>query len=153
MALTFTDEQAKNLLALLGLPADTSDIDTILATVQDLADTSQGAPDQVAAARAAGLVTIDPTSLASLQAEATEGRTLKAAAARQEVEIEVDSAVRAGKIPPARREHWVGLVAADAELGKVLASMPANVIPVQELGHGGEPDADNDLTERADWFH
>jgi hypothetical protein len=36
MALTFDDTQAASLLDMLGLPPDTTDIDTVLATITDL---------------------------------------------------------------------------------------------------------------------
>ncbi|WP_328856366.1 phage protease [Williamsia herbipolensis] len=162
MPLTLTDDQSAQLLDLIGLPADTTDVDTILATVTDLVAAEQGATDGqndqkpstvAAAARRIGLETVDTDTLASLRSQAAEAGTLKAAAARRGVEQSVDSAIKAGKIPPSRRDHWVGLVTADAELGKVLASMPDNVVPLVEIGHGlnsngTQPDEQDD----AGWF-
>lgn len=58
MALTFDDDQATALLEAIGLSADTTDLVTIQATVEDMAKSSGG--DAVAAAKRAGLATIDP---------------------------------------------------------------------------------------------
>lgn len=60
MALTFNDEQAAALIEALGLAADTTEVDLILATVADLAAQAAGMnpekPSTVAAAaRKAGL--------------------------------------------------------------------------------------------------
>jgi hypothetical protein len=51
MALTFDDDQAAALLMALGLPDDTTDLDTILATVTDaVGDQTDPKPSAVAAA-------------------------------------------------------------------------------------------------------
>lgn len=149
-AIAFDEEQGTKLLELLGLPADTdpADIAAILAVIEDLAKVDAG--DPIAAAKKAGLATIDPESLTHLQAEAQKGRDLIAASARRVVEDKVTAAIKAGKIPPHRKSHWVTLVSNDGALGEVLASMPANVIPVDPIGHG--QDGDDNLTEEAAWF-
>ncbi|EUA09287.1 hypothetical protein I546_4165 [Mycobacterium kansasii 732] len=58
MALTFDDEQAAKLFDSLGLPADTSDVETVLATVADLAAQAAGVsaekPSTIAAAARKG---------------------------------------------------------------------------------------------------
>ncbi|MEC4763365.1 hypothetical protein VT930_09635 [Mycobacterium sherrisii] len=149
MALTFNDDQATQLLQFLGLPDDTTDLDLILSTIADMAKADGG--DPVAAAKRAGLATIDPDSLLQLRADAQKGRDLAAAAAKHEVEQKVEAAIHAGKIPPSRRKHWVQLISSDAGMAEVLASMPDNLIPMNEIGHslGGD---NNQLAERADWF-
>ncbi|QNI06497.1 hypothetical protein GAN17_09450 [Mycobacterium kubicae] len=140
MALTFDDAQAATLLDALGLPADTTDIDTTLATVKDAvtASTAEGAqPSAVAAAaRRVGLELIDADTITALRRDAAEGRQIAAAAKRKQVEDTVKAAVQSGKITPARSKHWITLIEADPGMAEVLASVPDNTFPVKEIGHG-----------------
>lgn len=154
MALTFDDTQAAAQLAALGLPADTTDVDLVLATLSDLAAQAaeQKPSDVAAAARAAGLEVMDADTLTALRRDATEGRQLKAAAARQKVEDTVNAAVGKGKITPARRKHWVSLITADPDMADVLASVPdETAVPLTEVGHGLGAD-DVDVNQR-EWFY
>ncbi|WP_280354296.1 phage protease [Nocardia otitidiscaviarum] len=156
MALTLTDDQAARLLELLGLPADTTDIDTILATVEDLAAAESaggGKPSEIAAAAGRiGLTVIDADTLAALRADADEGRRIQAAAAKAEIDGKVDHAIRHGKITPARRKHWVDLITADPAMADVLASVPnETAVPLTEIGHSYDSEANN-LTDTPPWF-
>lgn len=159
MALTFDDTQAAALLEALGLPADTTDIDTTLATVRDAAtaSTAEGAqPSAIAAAaRRNGLEVLDGDTIAALRRDAAEGRQLKAAAARKRVEDAVDEAVSKGKITLARRKHWVDLITADPGMGEVLASVPnETAVPLTEVGHGvGREDGDHEDPQQPQWFY
>ncbi|AFM16993.1 Mu-like prophage I protein [Mycolicibacterium chubuense NBB4] len=157
MALTFDDTQAATLLDLLGLPADTTDVETILATVKDAvtASTADGAqPSAVAAAaKRVGMELLDTDTAASLRAEAAEGRQIKAAAVCQKIEASVGDAIAKGKITPARRKHWIDLITADPGMADVLASVPnETAVPMTEIGHGmdsdGAPGQPNDA-----WFY
>lgn len=138
MALTFDDTQAATLLELLGLPADTDDIDTVQATVKDAVTPTDGKPSEVAAAaKRAGLEVIDGDTLSALRNEAAEGRQIKAAAAREKIEAAVGDAITKGKITPSRRDHWINLITHDAEMANVLASVPdETAVPMTEIGHG-----------------
>ncbi|SON62265.1 hypothetical protein MSIMFI_03790 [Mycobacterium simulans] len=143
MALTLDDDQAARLLELLGLPADTSDIDLVLATVEDLANqTSAPKPSDVAAsAKAHGLEVIDADTLTALRNDAAEGRRLVVAAAQQRITAAVDKAVARGAITPARREHWIKLASADEAMLDVLASTPdETAVALTEMGHGVDSD-------------
>jgi len=53
----------------------------------------------------------------------------------------VEAAVKDGRIPPARREHWKKLAAADYEGTKTtLASLEAGLVPVKARGSAGSGD-------------
>lgn len=141
MALTFTDEQATALLAPLGLPTNTSDPTTVVATVVDAlaADSlATAAPSAIVAAAAkAGLEVLDSETATALRAAAAEGQQIKAAVARQRVQDTVNQAVAKGKITPSRKEHWVALISADAAMADVLNNVPdETAVPINELGHG-----------------
>jgi hypothetical protein len=157
MAITFDDEQATALLELLGLPADTIDVDTILATVKDAvtASTAEGAqPSAVAAAaRRNGLEVLDTDTMSALRRDATEGRQIKAAAARKAVEDAVSDAITKGKITLSRRKHWVDLITADPGMGEVLAGVPnETAVPLTEVGHAVSSEDGNHGTT-PEWFH
>lgn len=145
MALTFDDDQAAALLDALGLPADTTDADLVVATATDLAAQAAGMnpekPSTVAAAaRKAGLEVVDTATLTALRHDAQEGRKIAAAAAQQKIEAAVDDAVSKGKITAARKQHWIKLAAADPGMLDVLASVPnETAVPMTELGHSIEP--------------
>ena len=156
MALTFTKDQTAQLFELLGIPADTdtSDVDAILAVIENLAseavdDTAKPSAG-AAAAKRLGLEAVDTDTLSTLRADAAEGRRLTAAAAKQQVETKVDDAIRKGKIAASRRGHWVNLISADPGMADVLASVPdETAVPMTEVGHATEPNLD----EPAAWFY
>jgi hypothetical protein len=158
MALTFTDDQPAALLDMLGLPADTTDVDTVLATIQDCATDEQSEGDMAkpsavaAAAKRIGFEVIEAASLELLRRGATEGRQLKAAVERQDIETTVDEVIRKGKIAASRRKHWVSLIGADPGMAEVLASVPdETAMPMTEIGHGVANE--DGLAESAEWFH
>jgi hypothetical protein len=157
MALTFDDTQAAALLEALGLPPETTDIDLILATAADLAAQAAGMnpekPSTVAAAaRKAGLETIDAASLAALKHDAQEGRAMAAAAKQQKIEAAVDEALRLGKIARSRRKHWIMLCTNDEGMLAELAAVPnETAVPLTEIGHSTEPADEHADTGR--WFY
>jgi len=140
MGLTFDDAQAAELLDILGLPTDTTDIALVLATLKDAVS---GAPTNLqpsaiaAAAKSAGLEVLDTDTASALRADAAEGRQIKAAVARQRIEDTVTAAISKGKITPARKEHWVNLITADPAMAEVLNAVPdETAVPITEIGHG-----------------
>lgn len=157
MTITFTDEQTTRLLELIGAPADTSDVEAILAVIDDLAKQAVEAGDDAkpsevaAAAKRLGLEAIDADTLTALRNDAAEGRQIKAAAAKAKIEGQVDDAIQHGKITVGRRKHWVDLIAADPGMADVLASVPnETAVPLSEIGHG--QGADGEPIEEAAWF-
>ncbi|WP_228044596.1 head maturation protease, ClpP-related [Rhodococcus pyridinivorans] len=142
----------------LGIEADADD-DTIVAALDEAlderaepAESGAGTPgasvtaapslDQaVAAIRAAGLVAVEQGVVDDLRAKAERGDQARAQQIREANEAVVDAAIRDGKIPPARRDHWVNAMAADAEGTKsVLDGMEKGLIPYAEAGHSVDTD-------------
>lgn len=153
MALTFNDDQETELLNTLGMPEAApgeTNVEDVLAVAKDLAEQAQAVdpakPSALAAiAKQSGLEVLDTASLAALRTDAAEGRRLAAAAELAKVEASVDDAIGHGKIPPARRGHWVALIQADPGMGDVLRGIPnETAVPLTELGHSVEPVAAND---------
>lgn len=151
-----TNEQLAALRTALGLDDD-ADIDAIIAAVEKAvaaaADAAAASDGQVAAAAADSVVTIEREAFASLQREAALGRQAHERQEREDRERVVDEAIAAGKIPPARRDHWLTLMSADEEgTTKVLKDIPAEtVVSLSEVGHNVNPDegAGDDLG----WFN
>jgi hypothetical protein len=149
----FTDEQLSTLRTKLGLPDDaTLEPSQVLAAISDSGTAPQeegastGATEKVAASpkRADGTIVIDASAWEAQQASI---RKLEAAAAkrsREERDQVISAAVKDGKFPPARKEHWARLWDADPEgTREVLATLQKNTVPLEELGGGA--DADDDL--------
>ncbi|OZC98916.1 hypothetical protein CH281_20335 [Rhodococcus sp. 06-221-2] len=145
----FTPEQITRLLEALGLGSDVTDAELVVVAVEELVTAP---PVAAASAAAAGGVVLDPAAYDVLKADADRGRALAAASKVREAKDAVDSAIRAGKLPPARRQHWLDVIQADPAMAATLKQMPV-VIPLEELGHcdPGANDPDG-LTEPAGWF-
>jgi hypothetical protein len=62
-----------------------------------------------------------------------------------ECEQVLDAAIKAGKFPPARREHWQRLWAADPDGTKAtIGQLAAGVIPMTAAGYAGVGDETGD---------
>lgn len=145
----------ESLAKLLGVDA-AADEDTILAAAEE-ALTSRGdepapeAPEPTleqatSIAAKAGLSLVSNEALTALQAQAKAGAEARAQQVRENHARIVDSAVSDGRIPPARRDHWLSQLEADPEgITNVIAALPA-VINMTEIGHS----VSNELTSEDD---
>lgn len=131
----------KGLRERLGIPADAQvDDEGILAAV----DTALAAR-QESYTPPEGTVLMDASQLADLQAAAEEGRQARQQQVRAEREQLVDAAVNDGRIPPARRDHWLNLLEKDDEGGRqALASLAPGTIPLAPVGYTGGVDEASD---------
>jgi ATP-dependent protease ClpP protease subunit len=85
-----------------------------------------------------GTVLVDAAALAQLQASAARSDELFEKERVRTRDALLNSAVQAGKIAPARLRHWKAQYDADPEgITKVVNELP-EVIPVKEIGHGGD---------------
>ena len=89
-----------------------------------------------------GVVTIDAAQLDQLRADAQAGREARAQQLRDRREGLVASAVADGRIPPARREHWLAQLEADPGAEQVLAGLRPGLVPLEPIGHANTGDAD-----------
>lgn len=131
----------KGLRERLGIPADAQvDDEGIL----DAVDTALAAR-QESYTPPEGTVLMDASQLADLQAAAEEGRQARQQQVRAEREQLVDGAVNDGRIPPARRDHWLNLLEKDDEGGRqALASLAPGTIPLAPVGYTGGVDEASD---------
>jgi Mu-like prophage I protein len=106
--------------------------------VEVVAEEAPAVPVAAAAPVVAGLMQIDPTQYAELVAAAQAGQRAEARQIADDDDRTVMAAIGQGKIPPARKDHFLGLMKADREGTKqVLASLAAGLIPLKETGHQG----------------
>ncbi|WP_052069855.1 head maturation protease, ClpP-related [Rhodococcoides fascians] len=132
----------EGLLKALGLDSDAVLTDEELAAevtkLKEAADAAEAAGTDDTKTVPDGAVVVDADQFEELKASAEAGRK---ALARQEADDRnrvLDSAIRAGKFPPHRREHYENYLKADPEGGKqVIDSLAVGLIPVgPEIGHG-----------------
>lgn len=134
-----SDKQLTTLRQTAGV-ADDADVDTALAAIAEALQ-EQADPPQ-ASTHPEGTVLVDQAAFADLQAQAALGaqaREQQMAAHREQV---LDDAVRTGRIAPSARQGWAALLQRDSAAEATLAELPANTIPVTEIGHVGQVEGD-----------
>ncbi|MBP2208172.1 ATP-dependent protease ClpP protease subunit [Rhodococcus percolatus] len=130
----------------LGTAADATDEIVVAALDEVLAEQAEDRSGPGIEARA-GVVTVDADQFAAMQAEVAAGREFRTRQEAAESRSYIDTAIKAGKFPPAKAEHYEKLLAAaPAETRALIDAMPANVIPVAEVGHDGDAVKNDDHT-------
>ena len=85
-----------------------------------------------------GVTTIDEAALAELLEKAEQGVAARAQQISDRRSRLLDDAVKAGKFPPARREHWENYHQQDPEgAEQALASLAPGLVPVSDQGVPG----------------
>lgn len=134
-----SDQQLTTLRQTAGV-ADDADVDTALAAIAEALQ--EQADPQPTASTPEGTVLVDQAAFADLQAQAALGaqaREQQMAAHREQV---LDDAVRTGRIAPSARKGWAALLLERPTAEATLAELPANTIPVTEIGHVGQVESD-----------
>lgn len=84
---------------------------------------------------AAGTMTVDAAAFAQMQADAKAGRDARDEQVKAARDGYIDQALRAGKFPASRREHYVALMAADEQgTRQMIDSLAPNLVPVAPIG-------------------
>ncbi len=154
MPVTLTDDQVAAIRSALGVADDadgaaiTAALTEALAAEEDSEEEGAGegegdgepagAAPALAASLPPGLVAIDATQLSALRAAAQRGDDARTAQERAERQALVATAIQDGRIPPARREHWLTQLEHDPGVAAVLASLAPGLVPVGDpIGHAG----------------
>jgi ATP-dependent protease ClpP protease subunit len=130
----FTDEHLTAMRKTLGLAADASE-DKIVATMAEVM--TEFVKDDPPALPP-GTVAVDAATLDELRANALAGVEARAQQQAERRERLVDAAVSDGRIAPARRDHWLAMLAADTGSETVLAGLAPGLIPVAEIGSAAD---------------
>lgn len=155
-AVAFSDADYTALRTKLGLPEDADEATILAALDEALEERAEPAP-QASTTQATmpelpeGLTIIETDVLANLQKGAEDGRTAREQQVNAHRDGLITAAIKAGKISPARKAHWVKQFEADAEgAEQMLAQLAPGLIPVSELGRAGEiDDTPTELPESA----
>lgn len=124
----------------LGIPADAVlDDDGLLAAVDEaLAERADPAPTTAQRSAATeGTVLVDAVALDELRADAAAGRQARQQQLSDRRVAAVDAAVRDGRIPPSRRQHWLTLLEADEGAAATLDELPKGTVPLKPAGFTG----------------
>lgn len=145
----------------LGL-ADDADEDAVLEAFDQAVTTAP--PEQVpaepsaqqitASASKLGLVLVDRAAYEQTVASANKGAAAYEQLATTQRNSVLDRHVRRGALATGRREHFAKLLELDPEgIGAILDSLPDGaVVPLNEIGHAGEPETDPLEHELSDVF-
>lgn len=95
-------------------------------------------PEPPAPVPTAGTVTIDEATLAELREAAQQGVAARARQLNEDRDRTIAAAIGDGRIPPARRDHWLASWKADPDGTKAtLASLAPGLVPLQDAGVPG----------------
>jgi len=133
------EELIKGLRNRLGIPADAElDDDGLLAAIDEaLAEQADPTAGQTITPPE-GTVLVDAEQFAALKAGAEAGAKAREEQLEDARKATVDAAVREGRIPKARTEHWLAQLEADPEGARaVLASLAPGTIPLEPKGYTG----------------
>jgi hypothetical protein len=105
-----------------------------------------------------GTVLIDEATLAELRASGSAAMELVNERAQDRREALVNAAIGDGRIPPARKDHWLGYLANDPNGGAdALAALSPGLVPVAERGHSHSVETIDERQIEADtvagWTH
>lgn len=146
-----SDNLKPGLLERLGITDAAASDDAILAAVDGLVEQAT-TPAPVANAVPDGTQLIDSEALATLQADAAAGREARAEQIRNRREGIVNRAVEEGRISPANRETWLTQLEANEEgATALLNTLAVNTVPVTEIGHADDINAEDSLARAAGW--
>lgn len=137
----------------LGLDADADEgaVEAAINSLAERADKPAEAAPQVEAPAAEptaeevtkiaakyGLTVVDKAVHDSLTADVKELKAIREQQIRAANDQLISDALRVGKIAPASKENWQGLLESDRDRAvALLATLPANSVPVTERGHAG----------------
>jgi hypothetical protein len=117
-------------------------------------ETQPETQQQPASVAASETVVVDKATWEEVRAGASAGTELKTAQAKKRNEDEVMAAINDGRIPPARKEHWLNALQVDYEgNSKVLASLAPGLVPVEQRSNGqtGETLAASEQQQVQQW--
>lgn len=105
--------------------------------LEEQGDAPRVASDSTPQAAAPGTVVLDEGQHAQLVADAAAGRAAREQQLADRRETTVAAAVNDGRIPPARREHWLNLLKQDPGAEDTLKNLAPGLIPLDAKGFTG----------------
>jgi len=141
----FSDEQLTTLRQRVGVPVD-ADADTILAALAECLEERADAPaPQAQTGPPEGMVLLEEQQYQQLLDNAAAGREARDQQVSEHRAQLVTAAISDGRIPRARRDHWLTALEADPEGNEaLLASLAPGLVNVTERGHSSPSGAGDD---------
>lgn len=93
---------------------------------------------------APGTVVLDEQQHEQLVNDAAAGRAAREQQLSDQRDAAVMAAINDGRIPPARKDHWVNLIKVDPEAERTLNSLAPGLVPLAESGFTGGVDESTD---------
>jgi hypothetical protein len=134
----FTEAQLAELRKTLGLAEDAE------LTPEGILSASGVLAQHKAEIAAAGpnTVVIDASVWTDMQNRITRGEEARRVQLEADRDATLTAAMQAGKFPPARLQQWQRAWQADPEgTREIVASLTRGIVPTQEIGYPGDPDA------------
>lgn len=138
-----SDTLTSGLRERLGIPADADLDEAGLLSALDEALAEQTEPT-TNAALPQGIVAVEEAVLVGLRRDAELGRQAREQQLSDSRALLVDTAISEGRIPPARRDHWLAMLAADPGAAQVLGTLAVGIVPLSPLGYTGGIDESSD---------
>ncbi|MBB1511981.1 ATP-dependent Clp protease proteolytic subunit [Tessaracoccus sp. MC1627] len=136
----------------LGISDAGTSEDAVLAALDEALAEQADAPPAPVAALPEGVVAIEAAMLNTMRSELDELRAIRTEQADATRAALVEAAIADGRIPPARREHWVAALKADEEgMAPVLASLAPNTVPLAEIGHSDDVETSDEVLYTKAW--
>lgn len=130
----------------LGITDAALDEDGLLAAVDEALAERSEPETHTPSALPAGTVAVDEAVWAQMQSDAAAGREARTEQLNAKRLATVEAAIQEGRIPLARKQHWLDQLAADPGAAEVLNTLAAGTIPVDLIGTTGgvEESSDDD---------
>lgn len=97
----------------------------------------------MATVKKGGFTVVETGAFADMQAQVARLESARNEQIKAGHQDYLSDAIRNGQLAPSQREHFATLLDADPEGTRALIdSLPKNLIPVSEVGHSTEPNAD-----------
>lgn len=142
---SMSDKLLKEIGARLGIPADAElTDDTALAALDEALNERAGDGNRPAASIPDGTVLLDSSEHDRLRAESAELGSIRRERETEARAQRVEAAIASGKIPPARRDHWLAQLEADPGAAEVLDALAPGTIPTAPAGYTGGVDESSD---------
>lgn len=139
-----SDSLLQGVIKRLGIDPKATDVseEAVLAELDEAlaerAEESQGAAASASVQQPApGTVVLDEAQYSQLLNDASAGREARDQQIEEHRNRVVDSAVESGRIPPARREHWIAALKADPGAEESLNALAPGLVPVEAKGYTG----------------
>ncbi|MGC0270802.1 head maturation protease, ClpP-related [Glutamicibacter soli] len=146
-----SDSLLQGVIKRLGIDPKATDVseEAVLAELDEaLAERAEDSQDAAASSSvqqpAPGTVVLDEAQYSQLLNDASAGRDARNQQIEEHRNRVVDSAIESGRIPPARREHWIKALKADPGAEESLNALAPGLVPVEAKGYTGGVDQATD---------